>query len=54
MEIHLVKESKWFYKLVSAGNHKTIMVSETFYSKWNAKRAARKVAKANLIPFKES
>lgn len=33
---------RWYVKLVAA-NHETLSVSETFYSKWNAKRAARKL-----------
>ena len=32
----------WFLRLVAA-NGQTIAISEGYYSKWNAKRAARKV-----------
>lgn len=50
MRIELVKEKKWFFRLV-ATNHQTVMTSETYYSRWNAKRQALKIAKANGFEF---
>jgi uncharacterized protein YegP (UPF0339 family) len=40
--VQLVKgRDGWFLRLVSA-NGQTLAVSESYWSKWNAKRAARK------------
>ncbi len=35
----------WFYRLVSS-NGQTLTVSESYVTKWNAKRGARKVAES--------
>lgn len=45
------KSGKWFVKLVNDGNHKTLNVSETYASKWNAMRAAKGLKKTfpNLV-----
>lgn len=32
----------WYLRLV-AGNNETLVISEGYYSKWNAQRAARRV-----------
>lgn len=53
MEIQLVHEKRWFYRLVTLSNGKTLMHSETYYSKWNARRAAKKVAKINNFQYIE-
>lgn len=53
MEIQLAKGKKWFYRLVALKNNKTLMTSETYYSKWNARRAAKKVAELNGFQYIE-
>lgn len=52
MQIQLVKENKWYIRLVSP-NGQIVMVSESYYSKWNAKRAAKKLARANQFEYIE-
>lgn len=52
MEIQLDKQKKWFYRLISK-NKQTVLVSETYYSKWNAKRAAKKMASINGFKYTE-
>ena len=42
----------WFIKFVGK-NGKTLMHSETYYSKSNALRAGRKISKALNIKFEE-
>lgn len=51
--LEVVKRKKWFYRIVSIRNGETVMVSETFYSKWNAKRQALKLLKENNYEYKE-
>jgi uncharacterized protein YegP (UPF0339 family) len=45
-------KSHWYWKLV-ADNGQTVLVSEQYYSKWNARRAARKLSKANSYELRE-
>lgn len=51
MRVELVKKKQWFYRIVAA-NGETVLVSETFKTKWNAKRQASKIAQANHLPLK--
>lgn len=37
------KKLEWYIRLASAANNETLNTSEGYVSKWNAKRAARKV-----------
>lgn len=44
MKVELIKgkgNQPWFLRLVS-GNGETLAVSEGYFSRWNAKRAAKK------------
>ena len=51
MHIELTKGSRrWYWKLIAA-NGQTILVSQHYYSAWNAKRAATKLAEANGYPL---
>jgi uncharacterized protein YegP (UPF0339 family) len=43
---------KYFWKLMG-DNGQTVLVSQHYYSKWNARRAARKLAKANSYELRE-
>lgn len=36
-------KSGWYLRLVERGNHETLLTSESYVSKWNAQRAARKL-----------
>jgi uncharacterized protein YegP (UPF0339 family) len=40
----------WYYHLKGT-NGQTMLTSERYYTKWNAKRAADKLSKANNIPL---
>jgi len=42
----------WFYRLVAA-NGQTLTVSESYVTKFNARRAARKVAEQMHVPVIE-
>lgn len=54
MQIELFRgKHKWFWHL-RARNGQVVLVSESYYSKWNAKRSAKRVADINRIPLKVS
>lgn len=53
LKLEVVKEKKWFLRLTNTLNGKTILVSETYFSKWNAKRAARKLAAINGFQYED-
>lgn len=40
----------WYYR-VRSSNGQTLSVSESYVTKWNAKRAARKIAKSLRVPL---
>jgi uncharacterized protein YegP (UPF0339 family) len=42
--VHLVRDrnGRWYLRLVSTANGEVLAHSEAYFSKWNAKRAARK------------
>jgi uncharacterized protein YegP (UPF0339 family) len=40
----------WFYRLVSA-NGQTLSVSESYTTKWSARRAAKKIAGSLNVPM---
>lgn len=42
---------KWHWRL-KAGNHKILLSSETYFSKYNARRAAHKMAMGNGLGLK--
>lgn len=42
VELRRGASGKWHYCLLG-DNHEVVLTSENFYSKWNAKRAARKL-----------
>lgn len=42
VELRQGSSGKWHVALIDSGNHRVLAVSENFYSKWNAKRHARK------------
>lgn len=47
MKVEVLKgKRQWYYRVIGK-NGKTLVVSETFLTKWNAKRAAKKMAEAN-------
>lgn len=49
MKMQVVKgKGGWYLRMRDAGNNKVLNVSETYYSKWNAKRAARKMGFADF------
>ena len=51
MHIELMKgKHKWYWKLV-ASNGQTILTSQHYYSRWNAKRAASRLATDNGYPL---
>lgn len=52
-ELQLVKDKHWYLRLVSKQNNETLMVSETYYTKFNAKRAAAKLLKSNSFGYLE-
>ena len=54
-EIHLVGGwlSGYHLQLVSSSNGQILMHSEKYYTKSNARRAARKLAKNLDLPYKE-
>lgn len=43
----------WYYRLKSS-NGQTLTVSEGYFSKWNARRAAKKIASSLDVPLKDS
>jgi uncharacterized protein YegP (UPF0339 family) len=43
---------KWYWKLVG-GNGETVLVSQKYYSKHNARRSASKLARANGYGLRE-
>lgn len=45
-EVQVKKRKYWYVKVVSVNNGQTLLTSETYFSKWNAKRAARKLVAA--------
>ncbi len=54
MYIELLKgQNRWYWRLV-AHNGNIVATSHNYYSRWNAKRAAHKLAKANDIEVRES
>lgn len=53
MRIELLKKKFWYFRLVTKQNGKILMVSESYRTKWNAKRIASKIAAINNIPFIE-
>lgn len=50
--VELVKERKWFVRLV-ASNGKTVLVTETYYSRFNARRSAKRLAKMFGVEYEE-
>jgi uncharacterized protein YegP (UPF0339 family) len=52
MHIELRHKKQWYFAVVGA-NGETMLVSETYFSKWNARRQAKKLALANNIKYKE-
>lgn len=52
MKIVLNKGRDWYYTLV-AKNGQILLVSEGYYSKWNAKRQAMKLVRANGFEYEE-
>lgn len=42
-EVQLNKERSWYYRVISRANGQTLMVSETYATKFNARRQAKKV-----------
>ena len=53
MPILLVKgKHKWYWKFV-AHNGQTVLVSQHYFSRWNAKRAARKLTESNGYELRE-
>lgn len=49
MKIEVFKGDKRWYYHVKARNGKVLLVSESYFSKGNAKRAAKRLGKANNI-----
>ena len=52
-KIQVTKGKKWFYRIVNTNNGQTLMVSQDYYTRWNARRAGRKVALENNIQYEE-
>ncbi len=52
-KIQVTKNKKWFYRVVNTNNGQTILVSQDYYSRWNARRAGRKVALLNHMEYEE-
>lgn len=52
-EIQVGHNRKWFIKLINLHNGKTVLTGETYYSKFNAKRAAKRMARNNKFAYKE-
>lgn len=48
--IEVRQEGHWYVRLV-ARNGEIVLVSETYSSKWNAKRAAKRFSKVFGIPW---
>jgi uncharacterized protein YegP (UPF0339 family) len=49
--IEVLKGGTWYLRVVDGKNDKTLLHSESYYSKWNAKRAARKLSRQFGIPY---
>lgn len=45
-EVQLTKEKYWYVRIVSKNNGQTLLVSETYRTKFNAKRAADKLIRS--------
>lgn len=52
-KIELLKRKKWYWRMVAKANKQIILTSETYASKWNAKRIAQKMAAVNNFEYKE-
>ncbi len=53
MYIELVRgQNRWYWRLV-AHNGNIVATSHNYYSRWNASRAAQKLAKANGLEVRE-
>lgn len=51
--IEVVKGTKYFVRLVSIANGQTVMVGETYLTKFNAKRAGKRLADSNGFEYRE-
>lgn len=52
-EIQVGHNRKWFIKLINLHNGKVVLEGETYYSKFNAQRAAKRMARNNKFAYKE-
>lgn len=52
-EIQVGHNRKWFIKLINLHNKKTVLAGETYYSKFNAQRAAKRMARNNNFAYRE-
>ncbi len=53
MEVHLAKSRRWYYKIISSQNGQTLLTSQTYFSKFNARRAAKRFADHNQLNYME-
>ena len=51
MRVELCKKQAYYYRIVAKQNGKILVTSETYLTKFNAKRAALKMANTNGFPF---
>lgn len=49
MRIELLKKKFWYYRVVSSRNGKILLTSETYRTRFSARRAATKMARANNL-----
>lgn len=52
MIVELVRRKHWYWRVVSP-NGQVVLTSEVYYSRWNAKRQALKLVKANNFEYRE-
>lgn len=52
-KVELDKKRQWFWRIVAINGGKTVLTSETYATKWNAKRMAQKMAAINNFEYKE-
>lgn len=52
-KVELHKNRMWFFRIVAINGGQTILTSETYSTKWNAKRQAKKIARVNNFEYLE-
>lgn len=53
LRVELRHQEQWYFRLVHPSNGQVLMTSETYRTRWGARRAATKLATLNNFLYRE-